>query len=1017
MEASPKGKRKKHGGVHNIKEYDSILFLSKFDLVRQYLLKDPLMVHERDSKELTNRGLASLHQQLIQFMEDNLGRYSQLPRSMTRIPVALFHDYAPGGSLCTIISTCWAFRRDNDWRQFYFQSPVKRDKNLEMFLRIESELLKSGFMKKPQVFFSNVLSPETVEKLKGIVATHGGQIVENQSDATHIIEPNNEDLESTGEEYLRTLEKKEKHALVHWWFHPDSYDEWLPISEVEGDDPEPIENRSGAWVVGMRWITDLSIFNEWMNEEDYLIETGDTEPSNSQQGLSSSQKNKSKRKRDVEEMASPVKKQPNTKQDWSREVPDPVEAVDLAPTSAETKKDPQRQASKEEEEDVAISSQNQTGDEKQSGLIPAEESTKDTGNGIEDAPPKSPNAMDTVDQADNMEDESQRPSSPVHKIVINVPAHSSWFSLEKISDIERRALPEFFNHIFPSKNEAVYQEYRNFMISKWRSNPTDYLTVTECRRSLVGDAFGISRVHAFLEQWGLINRELQGARPAYADERSQIVIHHEGGEDSKVHDTEDKQAPSNLHLRRNLFTDLQPKDIPSIQYHCNKCNVDCTSSRYHCQVQADFDLCVTCFLKKHYPVRMTPADFIRMDAGAQKAQHESGWTEQETLLLLEAVEMFKHDWDEIATHVGTKNKQQCILHFIGLPIEDPYLEDELLNIGINSTAQKGIFGGSIPFTSSTNPVMSTVAFLAGVVDPRVAAAAAKAAADAFRELADQNGTNKKDTASDENLQIAAATGLAVTSVKASLMANQEEKELVSLMATVLESQMKKIELRMSHFEQLEALLEKEKEQVESMRHQLFAERLALRAAANQVDILPLVIKPDTTTTSNSTTLGEPTSAPTASIPTASTVPAIPLMSTVTPNATGPTLTNGPNPVLVQSLLPTHSHSHSHAQGAVPPTHSIYSHAGVLPTGSARVGPNPPHGFLVAGSAVGALRTAPHGGMSLQVSPQSFVGAQTLQHHPPRMEPTAEPQASYLGHSTNGLEAPRQPPSNGMNMDA
>jgi SWI/SNF related-matrix-associated actin-dependent regulator of chromatin subfamily C len=33
----------------------------------------------------------------------------------------------------------------------------------------------------------------------------------------------------------------------------------------------------------------------------------------------------------------------------------------------------------------------------------------------------------------------------------------------------------------------------------------------------------------------------------------------------------------------------------------------------------------------------------------------------------------------------------------------------------------------VPFSASGNPVMSTVAFLASVVDPRIAAAAAKAA--------------------------------------------------------------------------------------------------------------------------------------------------------------------------------------------------------------------------------------------------------------------------------------------------
>ena len=40
----------------------------------------------------------------------------------------------------------------------------------------------------------------------------------------------------------------------------------------------------------------------------------------------------------------------------------------------------------------------------------------------------------------------------------------------------------------------------------------------------------------------------------------------------------------------------------------------------------------------------------------------------------------------------------------------------------------------IPFSQSGNPIMSTVAFLASVVDPRVAAAAAKAAMEEFAKI-------------------------------------------------------------------------------------------------------------------------------------------------------------------------------------------------------------------------------------------------------------------------------------------
>lgn len=74
--------------------------------------------------------------------------------------------------------------------------------------------------------------------------------------------------------------------------------------------------------------------------------------------------------------------------------------------------------------------------------------------------------------------------------------------------IEKRALPEFFNGKNRSKTPEIYLAYRNFMIDTYRLNPTEYLTSTASRRNLAGDVCGIMRVHAFLEQWGLINYQV-----------------------------------------------------------------------------------------------------------------------------------------------------------------------------------------------------------------------------------------------------------------------------------------------------------------------------------------------------------------------------------------------------------------------------------------------------------------------------------------------------------------------------
>ena len=50
------------------------------------------------------------------------------------------------------------------------------------------------------------------------------------------------------------------------------------------------------------------------------------------------------------------------------------------------------------------------------------------------------------------------------------------------------------------------------MVDSFRLNPTEYLTVTACRRNMAGDVGAIMRIHGFLEQWGVINYHVEPER-------------------------------------------------------------------------------------------------------------------------------------------------------------------------------------------------------------------------------------------------------------------------------------------------------------------------------------------------------------------------------------------------------------------------------------------------------------------------------------------------------------------------
>ena len=42
----------------------------------------------------------------------------------------------------------------------------------------------------------------------------------------------------------------------------------------------------------------------------------------------------------------------------------------------------------------------------------------------------------------------------------------------------------------------------------------------------------------------------------------------------------------------------------------------------------------------------------------------------------QALDLYRDDWNNVAEHVGTRTQDECIMHFLKLPIEDPFLEPQ-----------------------------------------------------------------------------------------------------------------------------------------------------------------------------------------------------------------------------------------------------------------------------------------------------------------------------------------------------
>ncbi|KAL4974263.1 hypothetical protein BDW66DRAFT_140403 [Aspergillus desertorum] len=522
--------------------------------------------------------------------------------------------------------------------------------------------------------------------------------------------------------------------------------------------------------------------------------------------------------------------------------------------------------------------------------------------------------------------------SQTHAIIL--PSYSTWFDMHTIHPIEKKALAEFFNGRNRSKTPAVYKDYRDFMINTYRLNPIEYLTVTACRRNLAGDVCAIMRVHSFLEQWGLINYQVDPqTRPSnigppftghfrvIADTPRGLQPFQPGpnhfvkpGKPLAATERAASATPAskpdlNLEIRRNIYDDKGKEVTPTIEekekqangessangtgdatkalesasqepkkkIQCFSCGIDCTRLRFHyakstpaagtAAPDSKYDLCPNCFLQGRMPSSHNASDFVKLEDSSYSRipDREAPWSDSELLLLLEGLENFDENWEQIANHVGTRTREECVMKFLQLEIEDQYLEG-------GPEVRAG--PGREPVSHVENPVLSVVAFLAQMAEPSVAAAAAGRSVDEIRkelkkqldkapnadksqdkgkdiekegsaaavkseDSMDVDTTREEESASTESSDrqpkaSLATVALGAAAARAGALASHEEREMTRLVSAAVNVSLQKIEIKLQQFNEMEKIIEAERRELELARQQLFLDRLAFKKRVKEV---------------------------------------------------------------------------------------------------------------------------------------------------------------------------------------
>ena len=254
---------------------------------------------------------------------------------------------------------------------------------------------------------------------------------------------------------------------------------------------------------------------------------------------------------------------------------------------------------------------------------------------------------------------------------------------------------------------------------------------------------------------------------------------------------------------------------------CRGCGEDCSQLYFHAPA-TKLNVCAACFSSGRYGAEASASDFIKIDPNSfATTAITSDWSDEETFKLLEAVEKYSDSgvnmaannvWDAIAETVG-RSRESCLLQFLRLPIVE-----SLNNNNYNNPATLPASFLTFPFSQSENPALSVITFLAGNVHPRVASAAAQAA---LAEIS-------KNDLEGADMQAVASVALASSAAHAHDLAQAEEKRLQHWRDILLETQLKKLQLKLDSLDELERVVEEDRKEVEKQRLQIFMERFNLR---------------------------------------------------------------------------------------------------------------------------------------------------------------------------------------------
>jgi chromatin structure-remodeling complex subunit RSC8 len=437
-----------------------------------------------------------------------------------------------------------------------------------------------------------------------------------------------------------------------------------------------------------------------------------------------------------------------------------------------------------------------------------------------------------------------------------IPSFAKWFDINTIHQIEKNSLPDFFDPQADSryKNPEIYKNVRNFIVNTYRLNPIEYLSFTSARRNIAMDVASTMRIYGFLCKWGLINYQIDPKTKSFSmspqftghfqitlDKPTGFALKMEEAESEKETEKEketNEQEPVlkkqkvtnnitpnvklNLQLRRNVYDSaedafiLQDSNTSGAskqvkRVYCSITGNDITETKYH-NLKNKSNISLECFENSQFEDYFKSSDYVKLEKTTLNSESKP-WSNNEVLLLLEGIEMFGDDWNLIAGHVGSRAKDQCIIKFIQLPIEDTYLFKHISKSSYVEYLKKLKENKSIDFSSLLNTIAN-----------------ANGGANQTTTNTSTTTTTTTTTMTQTQTQFNGNDAIDAFNKQAQVELENQDK----LITSILKLSLRKFELKLQGFMNLESRISEQQRHVVTEKENLVLEKMKVKKQCSEI---------------------------------------------------------------------------------------------------------------------------------------------------------------------------------------